>query len=469
MVLVLGIAALFVYVRLASDLSETIDNAIRARSDDAAALIRRSEIALTDGSANRFAESEEGFIQVLTPGGRLLGGTSGLHSPALAPEEARRASRASTRFEHTVAGVDGTARMLARPVATDGHTLVVVAGASLEDREDALSDLLTSFLIGGPMAVLLASGIGYLLASAGFAPMEAMRRRAKRISLTRGSERLPLPAAHDEVRLLGETLNEMLARLETSIEQERRFVADAGHELRTPLAVVKAELETAIRNEQNNPKVRVPLLAALEETDHLAQLADDLLLIARAADGRLPLRREPVDIRELLELTAQRFADRARGQCRAIRIDAPRDLRVAIDPMRARQALGNLIDNALRHGSGDIRLSAREDGDALELDVSDEGPGFPPEFAAHAFERFARADPKHAGSGLGLAIVRTIVEAHGGTAMIVDTRSAGATVRLRVSRAAAGPAARDETARSARGTGAWTGMRSRPPHATLDQ
>ena len=270
--------------------------------------------------------------------------------------------------------------MLARPVATDGRTLVVVAGASLEDREDALSDLRTSLLIGGPVAVVLASGIAYVLASAGFAPMEAMRRRAKRISLTRSGERLRLPAAHDEVRLLGETLNEMLARLEASIEQERRFVADAGHELRTPLAVVEAELETAIRNEQDNPKVRVSLLAALEETDHLAQLADDLLLIARAADGHLPVRREVVDIRQLLGQIAQRFTDRAEQQGRAIRVDAASDLRVALDPVRARQALGNLHDNALRHGSGDILLSACEDGDTVQFDVRDEGPGFPPEF-----------------------------------------------------------------------------------------
>lgn len=440
MVLVLGAAALFVYVRLAAELSETIDNAIRARSDDAAALIRRAEIGPTNPDDGGFAESEEGFIQVLTPDGRPLGGTSGLRGPALAPEDARRASRASTTIEHAVAGVDGTARMLARPVARDGSTLVVVAGASLEDRDDALSDLRTSFLIGGPMAVVLASGIGYVLASAGFAPMDAMRRRAKRISLTRSGERLPLPAAHDEVRRLGETLNAMLTRLEASIEQERRFVADAGHELRTPLAVVKAELETAIRNEPHNPKVRVPMLAALEETDHLAQLAEDLLLIARAADGRLPVRRELLDIREVLAQTAARFADRAGQQERAIRIDVACDERVPLDPLRVRQALRNLVDNALRHGAGDIRLSARQDGDALQLDVTDEGAGFPPEFVAHAFERFALGDPTRTrnGTGLGLAIVLAIAQAHGGTATIVDTPSAGATVRMRLPTSANG-------------------------------
>jgi two-component system, OmpR family, sensor kinase len=383
MVLVLAAAAVFVYARLAADLSETIDNALRARSDDAAALIRRSGLKPTDAGGGRFGESEEGFIQVLTRAGRVLGGTTGVRGPSLTPAEARRASRTTMRLERAVTGVDGTARMLARPVAVQGRPLVVVTGASLEDRKDALSDVLTSFLLGGPIAVLLASAIGYLLATAGFAPVEAMRRRAERISLTRGGERLPLPAAHDEVRRLGETLNDMLARLETSFDRERQFVADAGHELRTPLAVVKAELEAALRNQHTNSTVRVSLVAALEETDHLAQLADDL--------------------------------------------------RVRIDPLRGRQALANLVDNALRHATGTIRLAARRQGDAVEIDVSDEGPGFPPDLAARAFERFASGDGNRtaSGTGLGLAIVRAIAQAHGGTATLIQTPSPRATVRLR--------------------------------------
>ncbi|HEY3020730.1 MAG TPA: ATP-binding protein, partial [Solirubrobacteraceae bacterium] len=313
-------------------------------------------------------------------------------------------------------------------------TLVVVAGASLHDRDEALAGLVRSFLIGGPTAVLLASGIGYLLATAGLAPVEAMRRRAKRISLTRGGDRLPLPVAHDEIRRLGETLNEMLCRLEASFERERRFLADASHELRTPLAIVKAELEAAIRNGRDAAALRESLHAALEETDHLAHLAEDLLLIARADEGRLPLRREHVEIRELLERTRDRFADRAGEQGRAIHVEAPGELRASIDPLRGRQALGNLVDNALRHASGDIALSAHRAGDAVEIDVSDEGPGFSPDPSIRAFGRFARdaTAGSRAGAGLGLPIVRAIAEAHGGTATIVDDPSAGAIVRLRV-------------------------------------
>jgi signal transduction histidine kinase len=289
-----------------------------------------------------------------------------------------------------------------------------------------------SFLIGVPIAVLLASAIGYWLATAGLAPVEAIRRRARRVSLTQGGERLPLPDAQDEIRRLGETLNEMLARLEESFQRERRFVADASHELRTPLAVLKAELEAALRIAGDDPEVRESLVAALEETDHLAQLAEDLLLIARAADGRLPVKPERLQVRELLERTRQRFADRADEQRREIRVDVPDDSGVWADPLRARQALGNLVDNALRHGGGEIRLSGRRAGEAVEIDIADEGHGFPPELAPRAFERFARdgTDPGRSGAGLGLAIVRAIAEAHGGTAAIVDSNS-GATVRLR--------------------------------------
>jgi two-component system, OmpR family, sensor kinase len=431
MALVLAATSLFAYTRMRSSLDETIETSLRSRSDDIATQVRRSETSLGAQGA-RLIESEEGFVQVLTGNGRWVDGTTKGRLPALRVAEARRAARAPLTLERKVAGVEGTARILARPAGDE--PLVVVTGTSLQDRNETLSTLARSFLIGGPIAVLLASGIGYMLAGAGFRPVEAMRRRAARISLTRDGERLPLPDAQDEIRRLGETLNEMLARLEASFERERRFVADASHELRTPLAVVKAELEAAIRAEENGASVRESLVAALEETDHLAQLAEDLLLIARSADGRLPVRPEAVQVRDLLERTRQRFGDRAREQGREIRVDAPPDLTISIDPLRGRQALGNLVDNALRHGSGAIELAARRDNGVLELDVSDEGAGFPEELVPHAFERFARADAARTrgGAGLGLAIVRAIAEAHGGTAEIAGAAQHGATVRLRI-------------------------------------
>jgi signal transduction histidine kinase len=424
MVLVLAAAGTFVYLRLRADLTESLDNGLRSRAADF--------VAAPGGSP--LLEPEEAFAQLVTIDGRLVERTGGARGPALTPREARAATAEPRLGERSVEGVEGTARVLYRRVAVDGRPRVVVVGASLEDRDETLSGLLASFAIGGPLAVLLASGLGYLLASAGLAPIEGMRRRAEQVSLRRAGERLPLPEANDEVRRLGETLNEMLGRLESSFERERRFVADASHELRTPLAVLKTELESALRGAGDDPARRESLLAALEETDQLAQLADDLLLLAQAGEGHLAVRLEPVDVRELLEQARDRFADRAREHGREITVDAPGALMAPLDPLRMRQALGNLVDNALRHGAGDVELSARRHDGTVEIEVADGGAGFPAELVPQAFERFARGDGARTrgGAGLGLAIVRAIAEAHGGTATIGGRNGAGAAVGLRL-------------------------------------
>jgi two-component system, OmpR family, sensor kinase len=293
-----------------------------------------------------------------------------------------------------------------------------------------MSRMIAAFAVGAPIAVALASVLGYLLASAGLAPMEAMRRRASRVSLDRHGERLPLPAARDEVRRLGETLNDMLDRLQRSFERERRFVADASHELRTPVAVLKTEIEAALRTDDAGPHAREALTAALDECDNLAQLAEDLLVIARSADGRLPVRHEELRARPLLESVHDRFADRAEQHGRKIRVEAADDLVVRADPLRVRQALGNLVDNALRHGDGEIVLTARHADGGVEIDVADQGPGFAPEIAAQTFERFTRGDASRTrgGAGLGMAIVRAIAEAHGGRTEVAAAD--GAVVRL---------------------------------------
>jgi two-component system OmpR family sensor kinase len=430
MLLVLTGAGLFVYLRLQADLDEGVDESLRARA--AAVAARPFAAPLAGPEAVVLGDPEEGFAQVLSGDGRVLWAVGGVRGVVLSRSELRRATRAPVLVERHVPGVDGTARVLARPGKSAGASVVAVVGQSLGDRDETLSRLVASFALGGPVAILLASVLGYGLASAGLAPVEAMRRRAREVSFGSGSEGLPLPAARDEVRRLGETLNEMLERLRRSFERERRFVADASHELRTPLAVIKTELEGALRARDHGPRVGEALAAAVEECDRLTQLAEDLLIVARAGEGELPVRREVLAAGPLLDGVRERFADRAQRHGRRIRIDheAESDRRLNADLLRVRQALGNLVDNALRHGEGEILLSARSAAGGVELDVSDEGAGFDPAFAARAFERFARDDRARTrgGSGLGLAIVRAIAEAHGGWAAIVP--GDGATVRL---------------------------------------
>jgi signal transduction histidine kinase len=426
MMLVLLGAGLFVYVRLRADLDEGVDASLRTRATAIAKAARGPGVPPTGAGGG---QPEESFAQVLDVGGRVLDATGGVREPVLGDAERRHALRTTVVVERRVAGIEGTTRVLARPLAGRSAASVVVVGQSLDDRNVALSGLVTSFAVGGPLAILLASAIGYALATAGMAPVEAMRRRAAGVSLTAG-ERLPLPAAHDEVRRLGETLNDMLDRLRRSFERERRFVADASHELRTPVAVLKTELEGALRTGAYGPPVRDALVAAVEECDHLAQLAEDLLTIARAGEGHLPVRREALAARPVLEGVRERFADRAGQRDRRIRIEGAVDLKVHADRMRLHQALGNLVDNALRHGEGDVVLSARRAAGGVELDASDDGPGFEPAIAGRAFERFARGDEARTrgGTGLGLAIVRAVAEAHGGRATIVP--AGGATVRI---------------------------------------
>jgi signal transduction histidine kinase len=226
-----------------------------------------------------------------------------------------------------------------------------------------------------------------------------------------------VPAAKDEVQRLAETLNDMLARLETAFAHERRFVADASHELRTPLALLKTELELALRHPRTRAELEDALRSAAEETDRLTALADELLLIARSDQGGVPVNPEPLASGEVLATVAERFAARASGLGRTIEIEQG-DLAFDADPKRIEQALGNLVENALVHGAGTIGLAAARRDGRIELRVSDEGPGFPAGFAERAFDRFSRADEarSRSGSGLGLAIVEAIAKAHGGTA-----------------------------------------------------
>jgi signal transduction histidine kinase len=422
MVVVLVAAGLFVYVRLKDDLNESVTAGLQTRAAAVAASGQASAGASGDG--------EEGFSQVLSADGSLLDSAGGAGDPALSAGELRRVEGGEELvLERRVPGIEGTTRILARPRT---GSEVVAVGQSLDDRNETLASLVTSFAFGGPIAVLLASMLGYLLAAAGLRPVEAMRRRAGEISLGGEQERLPLPPARDEVRRLGETLNEMLERLRRSFERERRFVADASHELRTPVAVIKAELEGALRAGEHDPQVREALVAAVEECDGLAQLAEDLLVVARSGDGALPVRPESLPVDALLAGVGQRFGDRARERGRSIRVDAPGGLHVEADELRMRQALGNLVDNALRYGEGEILLRARNSHQGVSLEVSDAGAGFGPDIADRAFERFARGDGARTrgGAGLGLSIVRAIAEAHGGSAELVPGGAAGVRIWL---------------------------------------
>ena len=427
MAVVLFLLGALLYIRLGNTLAEQLDDSLTGRATTLGAVLRQGRLP----SQTELAGGEEGFAQVLSPSATVLAASAPTgRRPVVTAREAARADAAPVFLRReAVRGVDGKpVRVLVTRV--DGRYLLV--GASLEDRADALSGLLAQLLVVGPLALIITSIGGYLLAAAALRPVETMSRRAASISANRPGRRLPLPVARDEIRRLGETLNEMLARLEAGLERERRFVTDASHELRTPLALLQAELELALSRPRAEDELIRVLLSVADEVDRLARLAEDLLVLARAEEGRLPLTWMPVAPAELCDSLARRFSPRAAREGRAIVTDANGADTVDGDRLRLEQALGNIIDNALRHGTGTVQIRAERNGDRLTFQTSDEGPGFPPEFLPHAFERFARADQARGdgAAGLGLAIVDAIARAHGGTAVAANGDLGGAVVTL---------------------------------------
>lgn len=434
MAIVLGATGLFLYLRLGAELDRSIDQGLRSRAGDVATLVKQADSGLSQGGQSPLTEQGESFAQVLDASGRIVDSTPQIRNrPALSARELLMARQGPVFFERgPLPGLDEDSRLLAGPVRAQGQELVTVVGASLEARSDALQNLGTLLLIGGTAALLLAGLAGYGVAAAALRPVESMRRQAKEISAGERGARLPVAPARDEVSRLGETLNAMLERLEAAFERERAFVADASHELRTPLAILKTELELALRAGRRVDELQAALRSAAEETDRLARLAEDLLVIARSDQGRLPVRPEQIDVRAALERVRERFAGRVASSGRGIEVDVPAGLTVIADQMRVEQALGNMLDNALRHGDETVVLSAEETRTAVRMHVRDSGPGFPEEFAAEAFERFSRADPARGrgGAGLGLAIVAAIARAHGGSFGAGNRPEGGADVWL---------------------------------------
>ncbi|UJA20388.1 HAMP domain-containing protein [Thermoleophilia bacterium SCSIO 60948] len=435
MALLLGALGAFVLVRFSDRFDESIDEALGTRLVDLANAVRTDPSRLRETSGSALAEPEDGYAQLLNRRGEIVDSTAQLGEQAiLSPaqvDEVLDGSAEVTGFERqSLPGIEGPSRGLARRVDVEGRERALVVGVSLGDRDEAASALAYTLAIGGLAALALASLAGYLAAGAALKPVEDIRRRAESISAEELDERLPLPAAEDEIRDLGRTLNTMLDRLAAGIERERSFVDDASHELRTPLALQKTELELALRYAREPEDLRRAIRSAIAEVDRLSRLAEDMLVAARTRGGELSVESEPVDLAELLERIRLRFAARAVDERRRLTVVAPNDLGVLADPVRLGQALSNLVDNALRHGSGEVELSAdREMTDGASrvvIRVRDRGEGFPHGFRDRAFERFSQADEARgdSGTGLGLAIVSAIARAHGGSAG-ADNRPGG--------------------------------------------
>ena len=424
MVVLFGGLALLLHTLFDDSLNQGINRSLRTHAADITTLVRGGR------KLPQLPESGGAFAQILDPAtGAVLDATPGHPGPLLNRAQLLRLELRSGANRSLLVDVGGRARLLAEPLAADPPGVLVV-GASLSQENGALTTLSELLFIGGPMLLLLTCLAGYVLAERALAPVENMRAIAAAIAGAPEGERLPVPVAHDELSRLGETLNEMLRRLEDALERERAFVADAGHELRTPLAILKLELELALTPDVSVEELRDRVQSAAEEVDRLAKLAQDLLVIARAEQGQLVLDRRRIEVEQVLTAVAARLGSPASGNGRAVRLERPGRIAVDADQAWLEQALTNLVSNALRYGEGDVTLRATRRNGSVELHVLDEGSGFEPEFLPCAFERFARADAARSsgGTGLGLSIVRVIAEAHGGRAYAANRRQGGADV-----------------------------------------
>jgi signal transduction histidine kinase len=364
-------------------------------------------------------------VQVLSRQGRVSHATAQGDRlvPLLRPALARAVGR-SGRVVQMAGGPFGIAaplRVVAVP-ALDGQ--VVVAAVSYAQVRDSLAAVTRAVMFGAPPLFLLLAAATWLVTGAALRPIEELRRGAQHITgtaIARGGA-LPVPEARDEVHSLAVTLNDMLARLEAAQRRQRALVSDAAHELRSPIASMRTQLEVAVDHPQ---AVDWPQTAAgvLADTLRLARLAEDLLALARLdeqADG--PRRGRPADLAALARQVCARYA----GARVSVTARAFGTIMVLGDAGRLDRMLGNLIDNAVRYARSRVSVTVAADGPWVLLSVSDDGPGLPEQDAERAFDRFTRLDdarsrdPGAGGAGLGLAIVRATATAHGGTAWLED-------------------------------------------------
>lgn len=342
-----------------------------------------------------------------------------------------RAARASPNAPATLPDAAGGYRVITRSAVLDDAPVLLVAAYPLHEMQAMLDRMRKALLLGIPALLLTAALGGYFLARRSLAPVAHMAAQASHISATTLHERLPVETPGDELGGLAMVINGLLDRLDRAFQQQRRFMADASHELRTPTAILRTEADvTLARPTRGEDEYRASFAVVQEVSHRLTRLVDDLFLIARADAGHLVVRRAPTPLDEVMLEAVRAITPLAVQRGVHVQVDDADETPLQGDPdLLGRLAL-NLLDNAVKHSptGGTVRVAVRSDGSRHTLSVVDEGPGIAEEARARIFERFFRADPARArqegtdqgGAGLGLAIARHVAEAHGGTLELSD-------------------------------------------------
>ncbi len=421
MAVILILAGLALVVLQRDSLTATIDRALAQRADDLTALVETGD----DFGGVFPVGANGGFAQLLAADGSVLASTPNLTEADPLPI-ALPVSSDVVRTVAGVAGEDDSFRVLTRPLDGAGHLHV---GTEFEVVTDAAETLVGLLAMTVPILTLFTGALLWWLVGKTLGPVERIRSEVAEIGSRELHRRVPHPRTGDEVERLAETMNEMLARLESSVDRQRTFVADASHELRSPLTRIRSALEV---NQLGDGSHSADDDALLRDVVDMQRLVEDLLFLARSDEGKAPPHRQPLDLDDLVI-----------GAARSARVDdgASFDLsgvsgaHVEGDAVQLRSAVRNLLENARRHAVSTVRVSlVEQDGEAV-LTVADDGPGIPESEAERVFERFSRLDDSRTadtgGSGLGLAIARQIAESHGGSLRLASDTE-GATFELRI-------------------------------------
>ncbi len=422
--LVVSLALLAGSVALAVVLERSLVNDI-----DQVAELRAS--ALAEQAAHGTLEAtiqadDDEAVQLVDSEGRVLAASSNVEGRPAFSSLRPAGGEPATVTTDSIVGVPGRYRVLALSGDSPSGPVVIYLATSLKHADATLVLQQRSLIVGVPLLLALVIATTWITVGRALRPVDAIRSEVAEISQLDLDRRVPVSRANDEVSRLARTMNDMLDRLQDSVDRQRQFVADASHELRTPLAATRADLEVALLHPEAGSWPGTAQ-AVLEETLRMQRLIDDLLYTARADHpGRRP-QMQPVDLRD----TVLHELDRTRPAS-PVRIETARldDAEVLGHSQDLARVVRNLLDNAEQHARTEVTVSVVTHDGTKVLTIEDDGPGVPPEHRERIFERFTRLDGSRSrhcgGTGLGLAIVKQIVEQHGGTVVVTEGTRSGA-------------------------------------------
>jgi len=443
--IILSCFSLFLYLTLADSLYKGLDNKIRTMAEIVASSTRSpfgagtSMADLDQIMTERFGIRPLGrFIQILDESGRIGEKSTNLRDVQIpiSVQTMKAASKGVITFETVQVMEKYPLRVVTMPIMENEKMVgIVQVGSSLEGVEEALEQLLLILLIAVPAALLIASAGGLFLANKALRPVDAITRIARRIGSGDLSQRIRIKRVNDELGRLASTFNEMIAKLEKSFHQVKRFTADASHELKTPLTILRGEVEVGLKKKRGLKEYQRILASNLEEINRMSRIVEDLLTLSRADMGELIMEREEIELSALAREVWEDLQLLAKKKRIQLKFMDNGFTRVEGDPLFLRQLILNITENGLKYtragGEVAVRVKGDRDQGVVRLLVTDTGVGIPQKDLKRIFDRFYRVDGARSretgGTGLGLSICQWIARAHEGRIAVESKVGKGST------------------------------------------